>query len=212
MSFLAIYKGILVVSAFKGFGLDLPKDIELQILHFMHHTAADTIIKFWYRYVDNKTKLTKRVISWLSNLNDFSPADVLGPQFIEVRAQLPWDDTYKLLCDCNRYLSVVIDNNEWWKNNFAKMFKQLLDFRTIVSGLPAQMPRRRRKLKKIINERLEKTLHQLDIYNKIQYEHTGYTWYLRGWVKLKWDSFGRDALRLRLFKEADLYLGQVCRA
>ena len=103
MTFYAIHKGILVSYAFKNFELDLPKDIEFQILDFMHHAAADTIIKFWYSYIDNKTNLAKRVISWLSNFNHSSPADV--------RALLPWDHTYKLVSDCNRYINFVIDDN-----------------------------------------------------------------------------------------------------
>lgn len=171
MTFYAIHKGILVSYAFKNFELDLPKDIEFKILDYLHHACVDYIIKNWYSYVDHKTKLAKRVISWLR---------------IDPNVFSDWNSTYQLLCDCNRYINFKIDDLDWWYRNFTKMFIQLLNEDIIYYSEPAYLGNQTANCA-LLETRLEKIKFQLDIFNKNLSKHSD--------IQLHIDNLGRLSKR-----------------
>lgn len=114
----AIKKGILLKHAFKQLDLELPIEIEFEIIDHLHHQCVNLIIKQWYRFIERKQVLVLRVLDWVSD--------------VDRGIIIPFDFTYKLLKDCIKKITFFTDDHDWWSFHFKKMFKSLAPLENIL--------------------------------------------------------------------------------
>ena len=114
----AIKKGILLNHAFKQLNLELPKEIEFEILDHLHHQCVNLIINQWYRFIQQKQLLVRRVLDWAS---DMEKGTIISFEF-----------THKLLKDCIKKIKFFTDDPDWWSFHFKKMFKALAPLENIL--------------------------------------------------------------------------------
>lgn len=114
----AMKKGIIISHVFKKFKLSVPSEILFEILDHLHHKCANIIIRQWYRFIEQKELLVKRVLEWCNKFDN----DII----------IPFDFTHKLVKDCIKKITFFTDDHDWWQHHFKKMFKTLAPLENIL--------------------------------------------------------------------------------